>query len=120
MAKTRRPAARALQADLDDALGALYEVVTDGTARASLANATAMIRVWSLRFQIANQKLDSAADEHETNMARRAMKEASAELGEWEKRKGVAQEDLVNDLLLADREHTEEQDAIASAATQLQ
>ncbi len=116
----KRPNAKALRLDLDDALGALYELVNDGTAQASLDNATAMLRVWSLRFQIANLALDNAADDHETHVARRAMKEASAELGEWEKRKSVAQTDLVNDLLIRDREHNEEQEAIAAAATQLQ
>lgn len=120
MAKTKRPSAKALQADLDDALGALYEVRNDGTAKASVDNATAMIRVWSLRFQLANLAYDNAAEDAQQDRARRGMREASAEIGEWEKRKGVAQDDLINDLLLADKEHTEEQDAIASAATQLQ
>lgn len=116
----RRPNAKALRLDLDDALGALYEVVNDGTAASSLNNATAMLRVWSLRFQIANHEADTAADDHEKRQAHRDMDKASRELGEWEKRKSVAQNDLVNDLLLKDRDHKEEQDAIAAAATQLQ
>ncbi len=113
MTRRKRPTARQLKDDLDDALGALYEVRNDGSAAASVDNATAMLRVWSLRYIKANLELDTAADDHEKNQARRAMKEASAEVAEWEKRKSVAQADLVNDLLLAEKEHTAEQDALA-------
>lgn len=122
LAKAYESAARghALESELDEALEHLHELVDDGTAKASQAHAVAMIRIWSLRFQIANRNERTAVDPEEKRTARSDMRAASAQLETWEKRKSVARSDRVNDLLLAEQEHNDEQDAIAAAAQALQ
>lgn len=111
---------KTLRAELLLALEQLHDARNDGTAQASLDHANAMIAIWSLRFQLANLKLNRAADPSEEIQARHAARDASKELAEWQKRKSVAQGDLVNDLLIKDREHTEEQTALAQRAELLQ
>lgn len=110
-----RPTKKQLEKERDAALDAMNVLEPDGSAKRSLAIATAMTRVWSLRFQIANRDYDEAAAADERSkraFAESAMKVASTQLVEWEKRRSAAQSDLVNDLLVAEQEHTAEQDAI--------
>lgn len=109
-----------LENELEDALEELHDHDNDGTAKSSVAHAVLMLRVWSLRFQIANRNYRDAADSEEKRTARGEMRIASEQLETWEKRKSVARADRVNDLLLAEQEHNAEQEAIAVEARTLQ
>lgn len=119
-----RPNPVQLADELDEALEGLNELRPDGTARASLAHAVAMIRVWSLRFQLAQTDLESAwQDEtpaHAVARARQDTKDASGQIEVWEKRASTARADRVNDLLLEEQRHNEEQVALAKRAQALQ
>jgi hypothetical protein len=116
-----RPKEKQLRAELDVALTELHDAPSAGNVAASVAYATAMSKIWSLRFQLSQYAYDKAVRDGEGELApRNAMREASKEMEAWEKRKGVAIGDLVNDLLLAEREHNEEQDELATRASVLQ
>jgi hypothetical protein len=115
-----RPKEKQLRTELDAALTELHDAPNEGNVAASVAHATAMIRVWSLRFQLAQYAYDKAVQTGDGELApRNAMREASVQLNEWEKRKGAAITDLVNDLLLSEQQHTEEQTRLANEAQQL-
>lgn len=107
-----RPREKQLRVELDQALSELHDLPQAKTARASLDHAALMLKVWSLRFQLANIAYDKAVASDESEVGpRNAMREASTQLNEWEKRKSAAQADLVNDLLLAEQEHNAKQDS---------
>lgn len=106
-----------LERELYTALQTLHDLEHATTAQASVEHASAMIRIWSLRFQISNIEYDSAHPIDESSLrlsARNAMREASVQLDAWEKRKSVAQADLVNDILLAAMAHEAAQGKLAS------
>jgi hypothetical protein len=116
-----RPKEKQLRAELDAALTELHDAPAEGNVAASVAHATAMSKVWSIRFQLSQYAYDKAVKDGEGELApRNAMREASVQMEAWEKRKGVAIGDLVNDLLLAEKEHNAEQDELAARADALQ
>lgn len=121
--KRKAPTVEKLRGALDEALADLAGTKADGSAAAALKNAAAMIQVWSLRFQIAAAAYEDAVasgDDKERARASQGMTTASSHLELWERRRSVAQDDLVNDLLIAEKEHTAEQDELADEARQLQ
>lgn len=115
------PTQKALEAELKKALATLHDTPDEKTAKASVDHCTAMVHVWRLRFLLANLAYDEAVKDDDpkagAHMAR--MKDASTQAELWEKCKGVALRDLVNDILLAEREHDEQQDALAESARAL-
>lgn len=68
----------------------------------SVAHCGLMIRVWSLRFQIADIQNSASG-----------MALASREAAEWEKRKSAAKRDIKADILERELEHNAEQEALA-------
>lgn len=102
-----------LETELYQELQKIHDLAHGETAQASIAHALLMIRVWSLRFQISNLDYDAAFEPSPKHTARQAMREASKELVEWEKRKSVALSDLANDLLIAAAKHDAEQAELA-------
>lgn len=110
-----------LENELYAELQKIHDLAHGETAEASIEHATLMIRVWSLRFQLSNIDYDEVIPEETASQTasrkhatRTAMKEASRELVEWEKRKSVALADLANHLLIAAAKHEAEQAQLAS------
>lgn len=110
---------KTIEAELKAALAELHETPNDRNARASVEHATAMVRVWRLRFLLANFAYDTALADSDASAevrSRNAMRDASMQGDAWEKAKSKALADLVNDILLAEQTHNDEQDALAARA----
>lgn len=112
------PTKRALEAELKQALTALHDTPNERNAKTSVEHCTAMVHVWRLRFLLANIDYDLSVSDDDgragAHMSR--MKDASVQSELWEKRKSAALQDLVNDILLEEREHDEQQDALGERA----
>lgn len=116
-----RPRKKQLTDELDRALTELHALEQTKTVASSVALATLMTRIESLRFQLFQRDYDAAITRGETgHAAEQAMHRASLRVAEWEKRKSAAISDLVNDLLLAEQDHNETQDALEQRASKLQ
>lgn len=113
------PKKKSLQAELIKALAVLHDLPPGATARDRLAHAGAVKHIWTLRFQIANNEYDAASDPFERAAARTAMREASIQMAEWEKRESSAHTDIANDLLIEAAEHEAKQAQLASALDEL-
>lgn len=110
---------KTIEAELKLALAELHDTPNERNARASVEHATSMVRVWRLRFLLANFAYDAALAAEDPSAEvrhRNAMRDASLQGDAWEKTKSKAIADLVNDILLAEQEHNEEQEALASRA----
>lgn len=114
------PTKELLEAELEMALEQLHAFEYGATAQSSVDHTTVMIRVWSLRFQIANHEYDAAKKPDVKFAWRKTMQEASREIMEWEKRKSVALADIANDLIIAGARHEAEQAKLAGALEALE
>lgn len=94
-----------LLSELDRVMAELHTATAGDNklAEDSVSHCGLMIRVWSLRFQIASATRKASG-----------MALASREAAEWERRKSAAKRDIRTDILEREVEHNAEQDGFAA------